>query len=124
MLDARFVRFLVAGVANTAVGLAAYAAAELAGVPVWGALLVGMLTGVAFSFLSMGAYAFRDLSWQRLPRFVVCYGANYGVNLLALDVLHRFVADPILRQALLTPPMAVFSYVCLSRFVFRRPTPD
>jgi putative flippase GtrA len=124
MPDARIVRFLLAGVANTAVGLAAYSVAELAGAPIWGALLVGMLTGVAFSFFSMGAYAFRDLSWQRLPRFVVCYGANYLVNLLALDVLHRFIADPILRQALLTPPMAVFSYVCLSRFVFRRPAPD
>ncbi|HYP32838.1 MAG TPA: GtrA family protein [Burkholderiaceae bacterium] len=124
MLDARPVRFLIAGVANTAVGLAAYAIAELAGTPVWGALLIGMVTGVAFSFFSMGAYAFRDLSWQRLPRFLVCYGANYLVNLLALAALQRFVADPILRQALLTPPMAAFSYICLSRFVFQRPKPD
>jgi putative flippase GtrA len=124
MRDARVVRFLFAGVANTAFGLLIYALAHLAGAPTWGALLVGMVAGVAFSFVTMGAYAFRDLSWQRLPRFMVCYGASYALNLLALDLLRPVVADDIVRQVLLTPPMAVFSYVCLSRFVFRGSTPD
>jgi putative flippase GtrA len=120
MVDARLVRFLLAGVLNTVFGIAVYAAVERAGARLWLALLVGMAAGVAFSFVTMGAYAFRDLSLKRLPRFICCYVANYLVNLLALQLLEPFVADAIARQVLLTPPMAVFSYLCLSRFVFRR----
>lgn len=124
MPKSRVARFLLAGIMNTVFGLTVYAAVDLAGAPVWVALAIGMAAGVAFSFVTMGAYAFRDLSLQRLPRFVLCYGANYLVNLGALDLLHPLVADAIVRQVLLTPPMAVFSYLCLSRFVFRRARPD
>lgn len=124
MSRSRIVRFLLAGIVNTVFGLSVYAAVDLAGAPIWVALLVGMVAGVTFNFVTMGGYAFRDLSLQHLPRFVLCYAANYMVNLGALHLLRPFVADAILRQALLTAPMAVFSYLCLSRFVFRRSLPE
>lgn len=120
MIDARHVRFLLAGVMNTVFGIGVYAVLERAGVRLWLALMLGMAAGVAFSFVTMGAYAFRDLSLKRLPRFICCYVANYLVNLLGLHLLEPLVADAVVRQVLLTPPMAVFSYVCLSRFVFDR----
>ncbi len=116
-------RFLVAGAANTLFGLAVYAGCILTGLPTWLALLVGIVAGIAFNFISFGAYAFRDLSVHRLPRFVCAYCAIYIVNVVALDVLRGVVPDPIRGQALLTIPMAVFSYVLMSRFVFRKKTP-
>jgi len=119
MTDSRVVRFLVAGILNTVFGIAVYGVAEHAGTQLWLALLMGMAAGVAFSFVTMGAYAFRDLSVKRLPRFLACYLANYVVNLLALHLLEPLVASALARQVLLTPPMAVFSYLCLSRFVFK-----
>ncbi len=120
MPEAQVVRFLLAGVFNTAFGLVAYAFFVWLGTPLWLALVCAMLAGIACNFLSLGGYAFRDLSLKRLPRFIACYVASYLVNLLALHLLESFVADAIARQLLLTPPMAVFSYLCLSRFVFRR----
>jgi putative flippase GtrA len=120
MPEAQVVRFLLAGVFNTAFGLVAYAFFVWLGTPLWLALVCAMLAGIACNFLSLGGYAFRDLSLKRLPRFIACYVASYLVNLLALHLLEPFVADAIARQLLLTPPMAVFSYLCLSRFVFRR----
>jgi putative flippase GtrA len=120
MLDRQFVRFLLAGIANTLFGLAVYAGAIRLGLATWAALLAGMLGGLAFNFVTLGGYAFRDLSLQRLPRFVCCYAATYLLNLGAHRLLHVVLADAILCQAILTPPMAVFSYLCLSRFVFRK----
>ena len=122
MLDRQFVRFLLAGLANTLFGLAVYAGAVHVGLATWAALLAGMLAGLAFNFVTLGGYAFRDLSMQRLPRFVCCYLATYLINLAALHVLRSFLVDAIVGQVILTPPMAIFSYLCLSRFVFRRPS--
>jgi len=121
MLDRQFVRFLLAGLANTLFGLCVYAGAIRCGLATWAALLAGMLAGLAFNFITLGGYAFRDLSLQRLPRFVCCYLATYTLNLVALHLLRALWADAIVAQVILTPPMAVFSYLCLSRFVFRRP---
>ncbi len=116
-------RFLVAGAANTLFGLAVYAGCILMGLPTWLALLVGIVAGIAFNFISFGAYAFRDLSLQRLPRFVCAYCAIYVFNIVALDLLRRVVPDPIRGQALLTIPVAVLSYLLMSRFVFRKKSP-
>jgi putative flippase GtrA len=124
MLEPQFIRFLLAGCGNTAFGLAVYSAAVHLGLAPWAALLTGMLAGVAFNFVTLGGYAFRDLSLPRLPRFVCSYGATYLVNLGALHLLRSFIADAIVCQCILTPPMAVFSYLCLSRFVFRRSAPE
>jgi len=123
MLDSQIVRFLLAGVANTVFGLIVYAATVHVGLAIWLALLAGLLAGLAFNFVTLGGYAFRDLSMKRLPRFVCCYGATYLVNLGALHLLRSFIVDAIVCQVILTPPMAIFSYFCLSRFVFRRTPP-
>ena len=119
MPDAKVVRFLLAGAFNTAFGLVAYALFVVLGTPLWLALVLSMLAGIACNFLTLGGYAFRDLSLTHLPRFIGCYVANYLVNLTALHLLEPVATNAILRQMLLTPPMAVFSYLCLSRLVFR-----
>ena len=56
---------------------------------------------------------------ERLPRFVCCYLATYLLNLGALHLLRVVLVDAIVCQVILTLPMALFSYLCLSRFVFR-----
>ena len=71
----------------------------------------------------MGGVAFRDLSARRLPRFVFGYACTYAVNLGAFQLVHRRVADPVLCQVVLVVPMALFSYLVMSRFVFRKPRP-
>jgi putative flippase GtrA len=116
-------RFLVAGAANTLFGLAVYAGCVLMALPTGIALLVGIVAGIAFNFITFGAYAFRDLSLRRLPRFVGAYGAIYLVNVVALDAVRKVVPDPIWGQVLLTIPMAALSYVLMSRFVFRKNAP-
>ena len=116
----QFLRFLLAGGLNTLFGFCVYALSVLAGLPVWLAMLVGTVAGIAFNFVTLGGYAFRDLSARRLPRFVLGYAGVYGVNLAAFDLVHRRVANPVACQVLLVVPVALFSYLVMSRFVFRK----
>ena len=60
MLDRQFVRFLLAGMVNTLFGLAVFAGTTRVGLAPWAALLAGMLAGIAFNFVTLGGYAFRD----------------------------------------------------------------
>lgn len=113
-----FLRFLIAGGVNTLFGWVIYAASVLLGAQPWLALIVSTVTGIAFNFLSLGGYAFRDMAMSRLPRFLLSYGFIYVTNLGCLHLLKQWVDHPIWGQLILTPPMALLSYFLLSRMVF------
>jgi putative flippase GtrA/SAM-dependent methyltransferase len=111
-------RFMMAGVANTAFGFVVYSAAIFAWAPVWGALLAGVAAGMVFNYVTIGGYAFRQLSWRRFPRFVLCYAAVYLTNLLLIELLSRHGLGAILAQALVTVPLAVLAYLMMRFMVF------
>lgn len=111
-------RFLVAGAVNTLFGWLIYSASVLLGAPVWMALIVSTVVGIGFNFLTIGGYAFRALSTRRLPKFVSAYALVYVANLSAIEALEGWIFDPIWVQLLLTPPMALLSFMLMSRWVF------
>jgi putative flippase GtrA len=116
-------RFVVAGMANTVFGFIVYSAAVLAGAPVWAALLAGVLAGVVFNYVTIGGYAFRQLSWRNFPWFVLCYVAVYLTNLGLIELLSRNGLGVIVAQAIVTVPLAVMSYLMMRFMVFTgRPT--
>lgn len=117
----RFLRYLIAGGANTLFGFAVYSALILAHVVPWLALLLANVAGVLFNFMTAGVYVFRTKLQGRLPRFVAAYGVVYLVNLAAVSVLRQWSSNEIVSQAILTLPMAVLSYLLLQRFVFTAP---
>jgi putative flippase GtrA len=112
-----FMRFLVAGGVNTLFGFAVYSACILTGMAVWLALLVGMLSGTVFNFITTGGYVFRDISPPRFPRFVICYFFIYGINLLLIELVSTWLNSKILSQAIITFPLALLSYFMMARFV-------
>lgn len=116
--SATFLRYLIAGVFNTLFGWLVYAVVVLLGGQSWLALIIGTVTGIGFNFFSLGGYVFRDMAMKRLLRFVLAYAFIYVINLIGLTVLKQWVCNPIWAQLILTPPMAIFSYLLLSRLVF------
>jgi putative flippase GtrA len=114
----RFLRFLVAGGVNTLFGYVMFGACLLLGAPVWLALLIGMVAGTVFNFVTTGGYAFRQLALRRYPRFVACYLLVYAANLASIAALSTWIADKLLAQAVLLVPLALFSYVLMARLVF------
>jgi hypothetical protein len=114
----RFLRFLLAGGINTFFGFAVYSIAILAKASTWQALFIGMLSGTVFNFFSTGGYVFRDLAPIRFPRFLICYLLVYAINLQLLNTFLLFFNNKIISQAIVTAPMALFSYFLISKFVF------
>jgi putative flippase GtrA len=116
--DRQFLRFLLAGGVNTLFGFSVNLAVMLSGQPVWLSMLVGTVAGIIFNFFTHGGYAFRDMSARRLPRYVLGYAVVYFVGLAAFHALNVVVPGPVVCQLLLVVPMALFSYLIMSRFVF------
>lgn len=114
----RFMRFLVAGGMNTLFGFIAYSLLIAAEMAVWLALLIGMLLGTVFNFFTTGGYVFRELSWHRFPRFILCYLLVYFINLELIELTLTLLSNKILSQAILVFPMAILSYFLMARFVF------
>lgn len=114
----RFIRFLAVGGVNTLFGFGAYSLLILTGMAVWLALLVSMLLGTMFNFLTTGGYVFQKLSLARFPRFVLCYLLVYFINLELIELILTLLNNKILAQAILVFPMAMLSYFLMARFVF------
>jgi len=114
----RFMRFLVAGGINTLFGFAVYSICIVVGMALWLALLVGMLAGTVFNFITTGGYVFRELSLARFPRFVICYLLVYGINFMLIELISIWLNNKILSQAIITFPLALLSYFLMERFVF------
>jgi putative flippase GtrA len=117
-------RFVLAGLANTAFGLLVYSLAVVAGLPVLLALLLGSLLSLGFNFLTLGGYAFRDLSRQRMPRFGLAYCGLVTINWLLIRGLMDVTGlNAIAAQCVLVVPIALASYFVMARWVFTRGDP-
>lgn len=114
----RGLRFILAGGLNTLFGWGVYSLGSWAGLPSWAALATATLLGIAFNFMTVGGYVFRAAARARLPRFISAYLLVYGVNLGLLQMVRPWLSEPIVAQAVLTPPMALLSYALMSRWVF------
>lgn len=115
---ARFVRFLFAGLLNTAFGYAIFAAGLRAGATPALALLVATVSGVFFNFFTTGRLVFGSSAVRRLPRFVLSYCVIYLINLALLTLLTRAGVSALAAQALSLPIVVVCSFLILRRFVF------
>ena len=117
-----FIRFVIAGIINTLFSWGVYSTCILLSVSPWLSLIIGNLSGIAFNFVSLGGYAFRDLALARLPRFVSCYLVLYMLNLGLLKSAAPWLPNLIWAQLVLSLPMALLSYLMMSRFVFKART--
>lgn len=113
-------RFLIAGGVNTLFGFLVYSIAILSQLQVWQALLAGILAGLLFNFVTTGGYVFRDLTVKRFFRFAGAYVLIYLANLGLVVLLSEWIDSAILRQGIITIPMALGSYLLMTKFVFRR----
>ena len=114
----------VAGAANTVFGFVAFTLALLSGLPTWAALLLGLICGTIFNFVTTGHYVFRQLSLGKYPRFLACYLLVYLINLGLVQLMFRATGSDIVSQAILSLPIALFSYFLMGRYVFTAPSGD
>jgi putative flippase GtrA len=115
---AEILRFLVAGVVNTAFGYGLYAGLLWLGLDRYGAQAIGYVLGTGFNYLTYSRGVFRDAGPAKL-RFALSYAGNYLINLGGLRLASQFIANPYVAGAVTTLGVVLLNYLVLRRLVFR-----
>lgn len=112
---ARMLRFLGAGVINTAFGYGVFGALVFSGAHPQVALMAQFLIGVLWNFWIHGRYVFGVRGYGRLPVYALSYVAVYVVNAALLRSLMAIGLNAYLAQALSLGPVVILSYFLISR---------
>ncbi|SPF76918.1 hypothetical protein ALP8811_01935 [Aliiroseovarius pelagivivens] len=112
--DNRFVRFLLAGVVNTAFGYSIYAAFVFAGAHPQIALALQFAIGVVFNHMTHGRFVFGTRGYSRFPYYVAAYVAVYLFNAVLLKLLMGLGAGAYLAQAIALVPTVLLSFKLVS----------
>jgi putative flippase GtrA len=111
-------RYLAAGVLNTAFGYGLYAGLLWLGLGRYGAQAMGYVLGTGFNYITYSRGVFRDAGPAKL-RFALSYAGNYLVNLAGLAIVSHFIANPYWAGAVTTMGVVVLNYLVLKKLVFR-----
>jgi putative flippase GtrA len=115
-------RFVITGVANTAVGFTTiFVCAELLGWSPYLANAAGYAVGLAFGFVLNRSWTFGDRRHATVtaPRYVIAFGVSYGANLAMLAAGLRLLSlPPILAQAAALATYSLIFYLLCRYFVF------
>jgi putative flippase GtrA len=115
----RFVKFLGVGGLNTLFGFVVYAFFALSDLSTLIVLVASNLAAMVFNFFTTGGLVFRDLSLNKIPRFIISYGIILLINLELIETLSPFFGGRIWAMAIIVLPMALLSYFIQTVFVFR-----
>jgi putative flippase GtrA len=115
----RFLRFLIVGVLNTAVGYGLFLAALMVMPTPFTALVASTILAVLFNFRTIGGLVFGVRDPRLLTRFFGVYGIVFAYGAVGLAALQQVGFRPWLCGLLLLPGSVVISYFLNHRFVFR-----
>ena len=114
----RFLRFLVVGGFNTAIGYALFCVALAIFPTTFIALCVSTLLAILFNFFSTGTLVFGSRDPRRIVRFYGVYGIVFVYNAVGLAILERLGLAPQIGALILLPGAVVMSYVLNRQLVF------
>lgn len=121
----QFFRFLLVGVANTAVGYAIiFFVMYLVGASPEVSNFVGYFSGLLLSYVLNRHFTFKSIQRRsgEFARFLVVFGIAYTANFLALLFFIRVILiDPGVSQILAGCVYIVASYLLNKYYVFRSP---
>ena len=117
---ARFVRFVLVGLGNTAFGYAVFAGFVLLGMGSQAALALAFVLGVAWNYWMHARLVFGTGGYGKVPGYVAAYVAIWGGNALALRMAENLGLSALLAQALLAPAAAVLSFFLIARVLTGR----
>lgn len=124
LTDNRFMRFLFVGGVNTLFGYGMFALFIFVGLHYAAASAAATVVGVLFNFVTTGTIVFQNRAPKLIFRFVAAYCVSYVVGVGALWVFNQFQVSNYIAGAIITLPMAIFSFFLMRTFVFKRPAGD
>jgi putative flippase GtrA len=121
-LQNRFIRFIVVGAANTAIGYGLYLALLYLTIPYWAAWAGALTLNVVIAFFLTGSLVFGVLGTGQFIYYVACWLAIAGLNVFLLKVLVNGGVDPKLAPTIMIPINIVLAFVVQKTIVFRKAT--
>ncbi|NOJ50917.1 GtrA family protein [Bradyrhizobium archetypum] len=115
-----FVKFMLVGIVNTAVGYVLFALFYLLLGSHQLAITLATACGVVFNFHSTARLVFRNRKFFVLLPFAAGYAAVWLVDILLLNELTALALSPLVGQTLALPLLALLSYAINRYLVFRR----
>jgi putative flippase GtrA len=119
LVQNRFFRYLAVGGVNTVFGYGIFAALILLNVWYPLAALIATVLGVLFNFKTTGTLVFGSRDHSLLYRFLLVYGIGYVIGVLVLRLGKEFGVSVLVTSAVMTLPMAFFTYTLQRLLVFR-----
>ena len=118
----KLVKFLVAGLINTAFGYIVYATLIFFDTPYLYALLIANIAGIIFNYLSYGKILFKDNgNLYVFLKFVAAYAGTYFFNVMSLELLiSNFKLGPYLAQLICIIPNAAITWILINYWVYNK----
>lgn len=104
---------------NTLFGFSIYSLLALSDLSTLVVLITSNVAAMAFNFATTGGLVFRDMSLARVPPFLVSYGVVLVIYLKLIEWLSPICGGRIWAMAIIVLPMAVFTYLLQTTFVFK-----
>lgn len=126
MMTAQFLRYLVVGLASNAASFMAYLALTNLGLVPKLAMTLLYIPAVAVSYFGNRRWTFahrQDAGLTRL-KFIACYGAGYGLNILWLEILVDRLGYPHQWVQLAAIPVVAISLFLAFRYLVFTSGPD
>jgi putative flippase GtrA len=117
----QFLRFLLVGLLNTAIGYSLFSLLVWVGLSYPLAIGIATLGGIAFNFQSTGRLVFNGAPWSRMGRFVGVYAVIYILNIAAVALLLKSGLNVYVSNAMVILPLALVAYFLQQKFVFGEP---
>ena len=116
--ERRFLRFILVGGLNTAVGYGLFLVALAIMPTTLAALVAANILAILFNFNTTGSLVFGARDPRLLPRFFGVYAVVFIYNAIGLAVLENMGIRPWLGGLALLPCSVALSYLLNQRFVF------
>ena len=114
-----FLKFLAVGGINTLFGFITYSTLALSELSTFTVLLISTFIGISFNILTTGGLVFRDLSFRKIPKFIIVALVIFLSNLELIECLSPFYVGRIEAMAIIVIPMTILNYLLLVRFVYK-----
>lgn len=114
----QFVRFIFSGMLNSLFCWVCFSLAVFLNFPILAALIFGATLGAAFNYLTHSTITFGDLDFRKIPAFAAVYTFIISLNYVTLTMMMWLLPDPIWAQLIVTPLIAIMSYLIFSKLVF------
>jgi putative flippase GtrA len=116
----RFFRFLVVGGVNTLFYYTVFALLILLHLHYVLAVALAVILGTLFNFKIQGVFVFRNRKNSLILRFGASALLVFALNTGFLKIFSNYSINTLIAQAILTLPMAVISFLLMSKFVFNK----